>query len=658
MLTVSGRIAQKKERKNKGRYNNIGVLLFFILCGGALQSQSGENPKKILADSLFLLSGQNIKEGHFNKALENVENSLALFRTLNDITFIGNCFSKIGTIHYYQGNYAKALSFYEKSITYFKKVSYKKGISASNNNKGAIYYYLGNYPKALDHYKKALKLYEELGNKIQAAGTIKNIGGIYLELEDYKNAMTHFLMAKNTFEEYSITKKLPQVLIGIGEIHNQQGDYKNAAVNFNEALNLATKLKDKQKVIEALIGLGKLNFLQKNSKASLKYYKQALQISKEINRSVFISISLIAIGTINHELGNNKLAIKTCKEGLEIAKQQKVISVQKDAYKCLYKIAKTRGSNKNALGYFEQMHLLKDSLNLKHTSDKMLNMAFEKQQLLDSIGHVEKERKAAFVHKQEVSEKEKQRNIFIIAGCFALITAGAIFSRLNFVKKSKAVLQIEKDRSEHLLLNILPAEIAQELKEKGYVDAQDFDKATILFTDFKSFTETASQLSPQELVAEINVCFKAFDAIMDVYDIEKIKTIGDAYMAAGGLPKPGVDSVKKTIIAGIEMQAFTVKRKLENDALGKPAFEMRVGIHAGPIVAGIVGVKKFQYDIWGDTVNTASRVESNGEVGKINISQDVYELIKEDTEFSFEYRGKIKAKGKGELEMYFVSLKA
>ena len=235
-----------------------------------------------------------------------------------------------------------------------------------------------------------------------------------------------------------------------------------------------------------------------------------------------------------------------------------------------------------------------------------------------------------------------------------MVIALGVWSRLNYTKKAKARLQIEKDRSEHLLLNILPEEIADELKAKGFVDAQDFETASILFTDFKSFTETASKLSPQALVEEINVCFKAFDAIIEQYQIEKIKTIGDAYMAAGGLPKPDINAIKNTILAALDMQDFIVKQKKENDHLNKPAFDMRVGIHVGAVVAGIVGIKKFQYDIWGDTVNIASRIESNGETGKVNISQTTYDYIKNDTDFKFEYRGKIAAKGKGDIEMYFV----
>lgn len=239
-----------------------------------------------------------------------------------------------------------------------------------------------------------------------------------------------------------------------------------------------------------------------------------------------------------------------------------------------------------------------------------------------------------------------------------MVLAGGLYGRVRYIRRSKAVLQVEKDRSENLLLNILPADIAAELKEKGRVDAQDFDLVSILFTDFKGFTAASEKLSAQELVAEINSCFEAFDGIMGKYTIEKIKTIGDAYMAAGGLPVTSDASVKNTVLAALEMQLFIAKRKADRDAKGLPAFEMRVGIHTGPIVAGIVGVRKFQYDIWGDTVNTASRMESNGEIGKVNISQTTYELLKADPEFAFESRGKIEAKGKGELDMWFVSLKA
>lgn len=224
------------------------------------------------------------------------------------------------------------------------------------------------------------------------------------------------------------------------------------------------------------------------------------------------------------------------------------------------------------------------------------------------------------------------------------------------IVKQKDVILKEKERSEELLLNILPAEVAEELKLNGESPARAFDQVTVLFTDIKEFTMISEQLSATELVAEINVCFQAFDEITSQFKIEKIKTIGDAYLAAGGLHLPRKTEPKNVVLAALAMQKFVQERRIVNKQRGVIGFEMRCGIHTGPVVAGIVGIKKFQYDIWGDTVNTASRIESNGEVGKVNISQLTYELIKDDEEFSFEKRGKFQVKGKGEIEMYFVSL--
>ena len=250
-------------------------------------------------------------------------------------------------------------------------------------------------------------------------------------------------------------------------------------------------------------------------------------------------------------------------------------------------------------------------------------------------------------------EKEKQKQDLLASQ--NVLLEQRVREQTQDLRIQKEMAVKEKDRSESLLLNILPADIAMELKEKGEAEARNFEMISILFTDFKDFTAVSENLSARELVVEINACFEAFDGIMDKYNIEKIKTIGDAYMAAGGLPIPFEGSVKSTVLAAIEMQAFITKRKAENDSQGKPAFVMRAGIHTGTVVAGIVGVKKFQYDVWGDTVNTASRIESSGGVGKVNISQVTYDLLKDDSDFKFESRGKIEAKGKGEIEMYFVS---
>ena len=220
------------------------------------------------------------------------------------------------------------------------------------------------------------------------------------------------------------------------------------------------------------------------------------------------------------------------------------------------------------------------------------------------------------------------------------------------VVEEKAEVERQKEKSDELLLNILPFEVAEELKEKGYTTAKSFDEVTILFSDIKGFTHVAEKLTAQELVKEIDTYFSAFDNIMQQYGLEKIKTIGDAYIAAGGLPEKNSATAQNVIEAAIAMQHVVEKLKHERESLNEPYFELRIGIHTGHVVAGVVGIKKFQYDIWGDTVNLAARMEQSGVPGKINISQQTYQLVKE--QFNCIHRGKIEAKNKGEIDMYFI----
>ena len=212
--------------------------------------------------------------------------------------------------------------------------------------------------------------------------------------------------------------------------------------------------------------------------------------------------------------------------------------------------------------------------------------------------------------------------------------------------------QYFQQRTDELLLNILPKEIAAELKETGVTRAKDFDNVTVLFTDFENFTLIAEQMSAQELVNEIHYCYSAFDQIISVHGLEKIKTIGDSYMCVAGVPVDRETHAVDAVMAAMEIKAFVDREHQIRQAKGQMSFNIRIGLHSGPVVAGILGLKKFAYDIWGDTVNIASRLESSGEPGKVNISGSTYELVKD--RFACQYRGKIEAKHKGEIDMYFV----
>jgi len=215
-------------------------------------------------------------------------------------------------------------------------------------------------------------------------------------------------------------------------------------------------------------------------------------------------------------------------------------------------------------------------------------------------------------------------------------------------KKADQIILEEKRKADDLLLNILPKQIADELKSKGTAVTKKYDDVSILFTDFKDFTLMTSSISPINLVNELTEIFSYFDDIMTTFQIEKIGTIGDAYFAACGVPEKNKNHAFQCIEAAKQMFRYLDERNNYNSFQWK----MRAGIHSGSVVAGVVGKNKYAYDLFGDTVNTASRMESNGEVGKINISETTYDLVKE--KYNCISRGQIDVKGKGSLNMYFV----
>ena len=212
--------------------------------------------------------------------------------------------------------------------------------------------------------------------------------------------------------------------------------------------------------------------------------------------------------------------------------------------------------------------------------------------------------------------------------------------------------EVARAESDRLLTSILPARVAAELKRSGHVEPLFYDAVTVLFTDFVGFTQASQRMMPDELVQELDGCFSQFDEVVIRNNLEKLKTIGDAYMCAAGLPAMNQTHPVDACLTALELRAFMAQMGEIKRALGVDYWQIRIGIHSGPVTAGVIGTSKFAYDIWGDTVNTASRMESSGAPGQVNISGATYELVKDF--FVCEYRGKVTAKGKGELDMYFL----
>jgi class 3 adenylate cyclase len=344
-------------------------------------------------------------------------------------------------------------------------------------------------------------------------------------------------------------------------------------------------------------------------------------------------------------------SLSYAKRSLELAKKyglKEQIGASNLKLSQLYEKAGNKGES---LKYFKNHIAYRDSVtNLKSVQQMAdLRTNYEVSQKQIEVDLLQKDSEILQL------KQKKQRNIIyatVFSSFLIFLLALGLFRRYQFIKKTNHIIEKERNRSDNLLLNILPEETAYELKQSGKVQAKRFDSVTVLFTDFEGFTHYAEKLSPEKLVESVDFYFSKFDAIMEKYGLEKIKTVGDAYMCAGGLPFPTEDHAYKMVLAAFEIAEFVNESKKQHSP-DQTRFEIRIGISTGPLVAGVVGIKKFAYDIWGDTVNIASRMETNSEPGKVNISEYTYQIVKDF--FDCEYRGEIEVKNRGMMKMYFVN---
>jgi class 3 adenylate cyclase len=262
---------------------------------------------------------------------------------------------------------------------------------------------------------------------------------------------------------------------------------------------------------------------------------------------------------------------------------------------------------------------------------------------------------ATLARENAILQKKLERSEYHRRGLEQLRDSNAVLlKKINAeIEEARVSVAQEKEKAERLLLNTLPLEVAEELKRDGVVEPVFYPCASVLFTDFQDFAKVVPTMTPKQLVAELDFYFSAFDRVIERYNLEKLKTIGDAYMCAGGIPLERDGHIIDIVNAAWDIQLFMEGLKRKKAARGEPYWELRCGVHAGPLMAGVIGEKKFAYDIWGDAVNIASRLESSGEVGRVNISKEVYDVVRD--RFECQHRGRVAIKNRGEIDMYFVT---
>jgi len=567
----------------------------------------------------------------------------------------------IGQIYENITKYDSALEYYKKSLELNDDPIFQIGILG---NSGQVYSNLGDYPRALECYEQAIKLTEGLlssvrKNKLDSltmSGLLLTIGDIYVSMSQYDNALDNYKSGLKIAQTLNNDFLEMLALNDIGKVYKLQNDFVSAIQYYEKSLNVSNSLNEYQNKAGILNELGNVYLETGDLTKALNYAGQSLTIVEWNKDMQQMPKTYTTLGQIYTQTKNYKDAVTYLTKAINICKTTGALADEKDAWEVL---SNTYGQmNETAKSFDAYRHFisLRDSVyNVDKAKELVridLQSGFGRKQLTDSL----KQDEARKVFRLRL-QKQRAYTYGGFAGLLlVLLLLFFIYRNYNQQKKANKIIsntkeriQKEKQVSEALLLNILPEEVAQELKTAGKVHAKLYDEVTVLFTDFVNFTKAGERLSPQLLVAELDTCFQAFDEIISKYNIEKIKTVGDAYLAVSGLPHANPAHASDIVKAAIEIRDYMLAR---HQQIGDLTFEIRIGINSGSVVAGIVGLKKFAYDIWGDTVNTAARMEQYGAPGKINISETTYLLLK--GAFTCQYRGKIEAKNKGTIDMYFV----
>lgn len=505
------------------------------------------------------------------------------------------------------------------------------------NQQLANAYLTSDVEKALSYAKAAARESTNSGNKVQAAASNYLIAIIAERKKDMANFRVYMKYAINFAKEANDLDMLARSTEKLSAYYAKNREWDDAFKHTSEAFKF---------VNSKGYNMSDLENNYNSQRSSLEREKRNLEA--QINQ---IQGRLADLSAEKNQLSTEKEKLAESNEKLEEKNQiaEKVISSKDEDIQTISK-AKVEAEDVAKAKEAEINQLSDDKLK----QEAMLQ--FQLKELAEAKLEAEK-------RKNQAAAQTKFIQLSGLAAAFFLLLSILLFGRFKAKQRSERtlaeknkIIEQEKLRNEELLLNILPKNIADELKANGKAKARRFDQVTVLFSDFVNFTKIAEQLTPEELVEELDKCFKAFDHITKQYpDIEKIKTIGDAYMCASGLSeRKGLPN--NLVQAALDMQSYLEEYKGLRIKQGKPYFEARIGLHTGPVVAGVVGDVKFAYDIWGDTVNLASRIESNSEAGQVNISQDTYNLIR--YRYDCNYRGKMPAKNKGELDMYYVNKKA
>lgn len=591
------------------------ILGFYLIFSASLFSQNqklSDSLKQVYDAKSNTIENLNIlrliSQNETNQELKiNYANELIHKASVDSLfDFLHSGFLQKGNALSNKGDYVEALESYFKSLNFANRIKNQKGIGSLMISIADTYSAMDDSKNAEIYYKNGIDILREVKDDIQLATALLNAGDEYFKTGQYDLALDYFKESGSIFKNMDYLIGTAYNLGNVGMVYAETGEDELAEQNISEAIEILESLQDYLPISVYLTYMADIYINKGDFDTALNYAEQSLSLAKAHKLKDQISEGNLKLAEINELVGDNDSSYKYFKEHI----------VYRDSVKNIEAVQAM--ANMRTDYEVSQKQIEVDLLNQKRKTQKIV--------VFSTLGA-----------------------LFLIG----LLTLG-LFKRNRYIQATNKIIENERNRSDKLLLNILPEETANELKENGKVKAQRFDSVTVLFSDFKGFTHYAEHLSPEDLVESVDYYFSMFDKILDKYNLEKIKTVGDAYMCAGGLNHHKGDHAQTMVKAAIEMIDFVNETKNSFIHL-KAKFDIRIGINSGPVVAGVVGSKKFAYDIWGDTVNVASRMETNSESGKINISENT-KILLNDT-FVCSYRGNIEIKNRSAVNMYFVEPK-
>lgn len=531
-------------------------------------------------------------------------------------------------------DYTKALENFDKADDLFGLSGYSLGNAFTMNNRGTVYEALGNYKLALEQYLEALEIYEASDRQDEIAVTYNNMGSVNAKMGNVESALEYYGLSFDISEAQGKAVPMAYSLNNIGTLYADLEYDSEALAIFTQTYELAVQGGDSGLAATALFNMASVNENQGNFNEAFDNYGLAFQNYENIGDQEGIISVFNNVGTLFAKTGDYESALREHTNALNMARD---ISYREGLQSALRNISRDYES----LGQFEEANRY---LTLYTELREILRNEEVAKRFADAQTIYETEKKDAQIEEQKQELTLQSLRIQLMTVIIGIIVAFLLVVVILTIK----IFQ-ERQKSEKLLLNILPKKVADTLKKYGKTEPESFPEVTMYFSDIVGFTNASNGLDPKFLIEELNDLFTTFDNIMESYGCERIKTIGDAYMGVCGLPAPNENHAENIAKASVDILDALEKRNEASDQ----KWRIRIGIHSGKVTGGVVGVKKYIYDVFGDTVNTASRMESNSEAMRINVSDATYEILKD--KFNFEKREPVEVKGKGIFQMYFLN---